>query len=205
MYDDVTVYAFVRWCRDRLRAMLGRGERGGSPAGRVGQEHRTARDRGLVRLVYGIARHPATRACVLPLDIIVFASRSLYERRLRGRVLVMDRYFYDSLADLATDGRLAWLYIALVLWLLPRPRVPIFVEVDAETAYARKREYALDYMRWRRSVYRRIFAAVPDAVFIENYDKGAALRALEAALDSRLDRSPISDEQATWSDSGTRR
>ena len=119
---------------------------------------------------------------MLPLDIIAFGCRSLYERRLCGRVLVMDRYFYDSLADLATDGRLAWLYIALVLWLLPRPRVPIFVEVDAETAYARKREYALDYMRWRRSVYRRIFAAVPDAVFIENYDKGAALRALEATV-----------------------
>ena len=40
------------------------------------------------------------------------------------------------------------------------PRVPIFVEVDAETAYARKHEYALDYMRWRRSVYRRILAGV---------------------------------------------
>lgn len=205
MYDDITVYALVRGCRDRLRATLGRSARGEVPAGAALAEPQVVRGRGLGRLVYGIARHPATRACVLPVDVGIFACRSLYERRVRGRVLVMDRYFYDSLADLATGGRLAWLYIALVLRLLPKPRVPILVDVTAETAYARKQEYPLAYARGRRAVYQRIFGAVPDPVFIQNYDKGKALLALEEVLSSRLDRSPIPGKQVSWSDSGTKR
>lgn len=184
MYDDITLYAFVRRCRDGLRKALGRDA---PPAGTVQGDERPGR--GVLGLiVYGIARHPAARACVLPLDVVLFVCRSLYERRVRRRVLIMDRYFYDSLADVATGGQLAWLYIAVVLRLLPRPRAPIFVEVSAETAYARKPEYPLDDMRRRRAVYQRIFAAVPRSVVIENYDRAAALRTLEDTLRARLDR-----------------
>ncbi|OGK95270.1 MAG: hypothetical protein A2X36_02410 [Elusimicrobia bacterium GWA2_69_24] len=205
MYDDITMYALARWCRDRVRAALGRRRRGGSPGGTVSADRRGGRGHLARRLVYAIARHPVTRACVLPLDVVAFACRSLYERRVRGRVLVVDRYFYDSLADLASDGRLAWLYIAVVLRLVPRPAAPVFVDVTPETAYARKQEYPVDYMHWRRGVYRRIFAAVPGALVIENYDGQAALEALEVTLGARLGPPVSSGELVTWNDSGSRR
>ena len=206
MYDDVTLYAFARWLRDRLWAALGFG--GHAPAATAAGPQGAAQPaapRGLARLAYAVVRHPLTRACVLPLDVVVFACRNQYERHLRRRVLIMDRYFYDSLADLAGEGRVPWLYIAGVLRFLPRPRASIFVDVDAETAYVRKREYEPEYMRWRRTVYQRIFAVVPGAVVIENYDRAATGRKLEQLVDHCLDDHAASRGLMTWNGSGTKR
>jgi len=90
MYDDIALYAFVRACCNGMRRLVRRGPgRRPTSAGELASQRSEGGALGLVRqIVYGIARHPASRVCVLPLDVLIFLARSVYERRIRGRVLI---------------------------------------------------------------------------------------------------------------------
>ena len=107
------------------------------------------------------------------------ASRA-YLERARGRVLIMDRYFYDTLVDL-TNGR-PGPWTRLLERLTPRPTVPVFLDITPEESFRRKREFTIDYLRRRADAYRRVFDRVPNAVRLPNDDlertKAALLRAI---------------------------
>jgi len=102
----------------------------------------------------------------------------------------MDRFFYDTLADVA-DGT-DWGFVRAVLWLLPTPGLPILLVVDPETAFARKGEYSPEYLSWRLSVYREIFGHVRCPVLMENEGLEDACGELEAAVGRRLGASEVS-------------
>jgi len=77
----------------------------------------------------------------------------------RANVVVCDRYLFDSLVDLATDlgeppevaaQRLRRWYCRL----LPQPETVALLDLDPETAYARKPDIpSLSYLAARRALY----------------------------------------------------
>ena len=82
-------------------------------------------------------------------------------------VLVMDRYFFDSLANLLAATDLARPYVSCFLKLVPTPEVAVLLDVAPRTAFGRKQEYPLEYLRRRRSAYQKIFARVETALVVD--------------------------------------
>lgn len=132
------------------------------------------------------------RLCIYPLDVLLFLARRLYAERLKGRVLIMDRYFYDTLVDVS-GGRKG--YAARLLWLLtPEPTLPVYLDISAEEAHARKPEHGVEYLRRRRLSYRGVVRRVPDMLVLEaGDDLGSTRRSLEKRVLELLSARPASE------------
>ena len=185
IYDHVGLYPAIRLIRDRL--MGGRGTdimSASTDPDRLGT--RVPRRSGPLGLALAVLRSRFMKRCVLLIDLTVLAAFRAWIELLNRRVLILDRYVYDSLADVL-DGR-RWGFASLVLKLAPVPDLPVFIDVPPEIAFKRKGEYTVEYMRARRAVYRRIFAGVEESVTLENSDLAACAERLLAHARQRLER-----------------
>lgn len=183
--DQVGVYAFLRGLRDRLRGGGARVEAlaPGAPDPKSQKLQRPAPHgiRGaLSRLRTALLWNKGLRSLLYPLDLTIFVCYRAYLERAKGRVLIMDRYFYDTLVDL-TNGR-PGPWTRLLERLTPRPTVPVFLDITPEESYRRKREFTIEYLSRRADAYRRVFDRVPNAVRLSNDDlertKAALLQAI---------------------------
>src|SRR5205823_11183058 len=168
MNDHVGVYASLR----RLRNQLGGAPPRNDGAGALGR----VRD----VLVWG----KLIRRVIFPLDLLLFLVYRLYHEYIRRRVVIMDRYFYDTLVDVA-DGR-HWGVLRLLQRLTPTPDVAVLLDVGPEESYARKRDYPVDYLRDRWLAYRTVFPWVRGALVIKNDDLHAAQLAVARLVGERL-------------------
>lgn len=189
MYDDIALYSFLRSIRNRIKGVKGAGVHAegitlsGQPQAMVDKNNSSW----LVRLIYGVARSPFVRRCVYFFDLLILLAVRFHEEKIKKNVLILDRYFYDSLADVAGRGWWNWMYIKFFLFIIPIPDVPVFVDATADQAFARKAEYPIDYLKRRRIVYEKIFALVHRSVVIPNNDLNVALQALEASVNCVAD------------------
>jgi len=173
MYDDIALYSIAR----RLRHAVG----GQAHPDQHPEDPRTDQRSGTA---YRVARMPFVRRLSFIGDLIVLLGHRFWHELLWCRVIILDRYVYDSLADVA-DGR-RWGYVRSWMRVVPTPDVPVLVDVDPDVAFERKQEYSPAYLAWRRTVYLWIFARVPRAVIIRNDDLDRASAELIATVLRRL-------------------
>lgn len=173
--DHVGLYAYLRFIRDRLigaptpaRQPLARGRLGA-------RAH---------RLRNSVLWSKTLRRLIYPIDVVVFLVYRLFVEKLGRRVLIMDRYFYDTLVDVA-DGR-SWGWLRLLERLTPTPDLPVFLDISPEESYARKGEYSVPYLRARAAAYGAVFPWVGSAVVIANRELDATIHTLEQLLSERL-------------------
>lgn len=188
MNKDIGLYAYLRNIRDAIKDRAGTVTRespveGGSPpnARRPGRAKRA-----LLEARRRIIWNKPVRRWVDLGDLALFLAYRLYIERLRGRVLIMDRYFYDRLADQA-DGR-RWKYLRWFAGITPVPDVPVLVEVSPEEAFGRKGEYSVESMTSRRAIYREIFSWVPGSAILPNDELETAVETLQQLVGSRMNR-----------------
>lgn len=187
MNKDVGLYAYLRNIRDAFK-----GQRSTpasptvTPADNSAPREPGRAKRALLDLRRRIIWNKPLRRWVDLGDLALFLVYRLYVERIRGRVLIMDRYFYDRLADQA-DGR-RWKYLRWFSGITPVPDVPVLVEVSPEEAFGRKGEYSIESMALRRANYREIFGWVPNSVILPNDDLEAAVETLEQIVRSRMNR-----------------
>src|SRR5207249_2574453 len=151
------VYAYLRALRDRVRGGEGPVPSNGSPE---------EPSRGL-RAVYRRVRNAVLwnkplRRLIYPVDLLVFLVYRVYVEKLRKQVLVMDRYFYDTLVDVAYDRSWGWLH--LLQRITPTPDLAVFLDITPEESFARKGEYSVPYLQRRATAYRQVFRRVPGVV-----------------------------------------
>lgn len=184
--DDVGIYAFVRTIRDRLRGRRPVELAPGTPDPKSQKLQRAAPTgwRGVARRVRTaiIWNKPARRLLYLA-DLAIFQCYRFWLETVRGRVVVMDRYFYDTLVDV-TNGR-PRLWTRLLERLTPEPTVPVFLDITPEESFRRKREFSVDYLKQRADVYHNVFARVPGAVRLVNTDLERTKAALLDVLHQR--------------------
>ena len=187
MNKQVGLYAYVRTIRDAfLRLLRGRNTSPGSTADKAAVKPSTRAQEMLAELRYRIIWGKSLRRFVDLVDLLTFQFYRFYLERVRGRVIIMDRYFYDRMADLA-DGR-RWQYLRWFSRIVPVPDVAVFIDVPPEEAFARKGEFSVEAMRRRRETYREIFGWVPGSAVIPNDDRDRALKELESVVAERLGR-----------------
>ncbi|HVH69051.1 MAG TPA: hypothetical protein VM716_14375 [Gemmatimonadales bacterium] len=184
--DHVGLYAYLRVLRDRISgAPAGNGGAGGPPPGngeRPGAAHGL---RGAYRRIRNaILWNKPLRRLIYPLDLLVFLGYRFYVETLRNRVLVMDRYFYDTLVDVAYDR--AWGWLRLLQRITPTPDLAVFLDITPEESFARKGEYSVPYLQRRALAYREVFKHVPRVVALPNSDFDATARTLEGLALERL-------------------
>jgi hypothetical protein len=187
---DVGVYAAARRLRDGLARLVrpSSARPAGAPAS-VAETPTVAAARGgigvmLRRIRNAIVWSKIVRRVIYPIDVVVFLCYRLYIEGIHRRVLIMDRYFYDILVDVASGRRWGW-----IRWLeriTPTPTLPLLLETGPEEAYARKGEYSVEYLRGRWMAYRKVFPWVRGGVRLRNDDRDAARAALWQVVLERL-------------------
>lgn len=186
MNKEVGLYAYLRRGRDRLKRVLSlrrppAAENDAEPA--IASVHE--KPGALSKLSRQVIWNKSLRRWVDLGDLATFLLYRLLIEKVRGEVLIMDRYFYDRMADVA-DGR-RWRYLRWFSRITPTPDVAVLVEVSPEEAFSRKGEYSVSSMTARRQTYHQIFGWVPTAVMLPNDDVRDASRKLEQLVFDRLD------------------
>jgi hypothetical protein len=162
------VYAYLRRVRDALLGSPGR-------ALPRAQRARTVRN--------AIVWNRTLRWCVYPIDLLIFALYRIYAEKVTKRVLVMDRYFYDTLVDISRGSERG---NRLLQALTPVPDVAVLVDVPPEKAFLRKLEYSLEYLSERWPVYQSVFSRVPGGVRVPNVEPESARRMLWRVVTARM-------------------
>lgn len=184
--DEVGVYAVLRLLRDRL---LGRSQQELAPgvADPRSQKIRRPRERGLRGRLSSwrtaILWNKPLRRLLYPIDLVIFTCYRAYLERFRGRVLIMDRYFYDTLVDVTNGYDRLW--TRLLERLTPSPTVPVFLDISPEESFRRKGEFSVEYLRRRYEAYHHVFQRVPRAVRIVNDDLDATKATLLRVVNDR--------------------
>ncbi len=200
MANDVGVYAYTRMLRDAVTGLVPRsnGAHDGPAAvasaagtkeeGRPGRIGTTLR-----RIRNAIVWSTIIRRLIYPVDLVVFLCYRAYIEGIRQRVLIMDRYFYDTLVDVSGRGGgegggtgARWAWIRLLKLITPTPTLPVLLDIGPEESYARKGEYSVEYLRHRWLAYQQVFPWVRACVRIPNDDLATAKAALRRAVRERL-------------------
>jgi thymidylate kinase len=189
MNDHVGVHAYLRQLRDLVR---GNGARREPLAANGWEDLEASRaaaspvtlKRLVGRLRYRVVWNKSLRRVIYPVDLLVFLMYRLYVEKLSNRVLIMDRYFYDTLVDVSTERTRVW--TRLLERLTPTPTVPVLLDITPEESYARKAEYSVEYLRRRWMAYKRVFRRVPAPVVLANYDFDASKATLRKVVMERL-------------------
>lgn len=161
MTYDVGLLAAAMAVRNRLRTR----PHDGRHAPPVEARHLDSRWK---RLRYAVVWNKTARRIIYLVDLGIFAVYRFYIERVRGRVLIMDRYFYDTLVDVA--GPRSWGWARVLSWITPTPHLPVLLDTSPEVAFARKSEFSIEYLARRAVDYRRVFGWVPSAVVLDNVD-----------------------------------
>jgi thymidylate kinase len=171
MNEHIGLYAYLRALRNRVAVP--------PPPETPGERPPTA----VRRIRRAILWNKPLRRWIYLLDLCVFLCYRTLIERIRGNVLIMDRYFYDTLVDVS-DGR-RWRWVRLLKRITPTPRVPIFLDIGAEESFHRKGEYSVEYLRRRQLAYRKVFEWVPSAAHVVSTDLEHTCAAVWQAVSER--------------------
>jgi len=136
------------------------------------------------RLRIAIVWSKPLRRLLYALDLLVFWGYRLYLEKGKRQILIMDRYFYDTLVDVS-DGR-NWFWIRVLQRITPTPEVPVFLDIGPEESFRRKGEYSVPYLRKRWDAYKTVFPWVRSGVTLANGDLNDAKAVLQRVVMERL-------------------
>lgn len=187
--DHLGIHAYLRMLRDRLRNRSRAELTPGIPDPRSQKSRRPAPG-GVPGVLYRLRTmllwNKVMRRVFYPVDLLIFLGYRAYLEWLGGRVLIMDRYFYDTLVDLTPSTPRLW--NRMLQKLTPAPTISVWLDVSPEESFRRKGEFSVEYLRRRQRAYQDVLAAVPSLVRIANTNLESTKAALLSAIASRQDQ-----------------
>lgn len=166
MNYDVGVYPALRFLARKTRrrsTSRANGKPGGKHAPRE-QAYAGRFSSGAAKLRYKLVWNKGLRFVIYPLDVLIFLFYRFYIEKVNGQVLIMDRYFYDTLVDVTGAGKS--LPLRFLSWLTPTPNLGVYLDVSPEKAFARKNEYSVDYLNSRRLLYQKLMSGLPGVLVL---------------------------------------
>ena len=182
MNYDVGLYSLLRFARTKFAKTNGRTAQTHAPRDRAFENDFQTKT---AKLRYKLVWHKGLRFLIYPLDVLIFLFYRLYVERMNRRVLIMDRYFYDTVVDI-TGARPSF-QTRLLSWLTPAPDLSIYLDCNAEKAFRRKNEYSVDFLNHRRLSYQNLIAGLPRMVVIStDQDLDSTQLTLAGAVRERM-------------------
>jgi thymidylate kinase len=187
MYYDIGVYACLRFLVQQTVGRIG-----GRSEKRTLQTHapREQCHKGkfrsrIARLRYQLAWNKSLRIVVYPLDVLIFLLYRFYVEKLHRQILIMDRYFYDTLVDVT--GARSSFRLRFLSWLTPTPSLPVYLDISPENAFLRKSEYSVAYLSGRRLSYQKLISELPKVLVLSTeQDLEITRRSLTSAIRERM-------------------
>ena len=176
MYRDVGVYALGKAALEKLSKRRHGSRRRETAAGA------SLPGKGFAQ---SMVWNKTLRMFVYPLDLLIFVVYRLYVEGMKGHVLIMDRYFYDTLVDVSAErgGRIA----RLLARLTPTPSVPVLLDISPCAAFARKGEHSMGSLERKREAYKYVFPNGGRGLMLEgDKDIRENLLAVEAVVSERM-------------------
>jgi thymidylate kinase len=174
LMTHVGLYAYAQYMRNRLFGVR-------EKPWELDEQTREIRHKSLThRIRAAILWSKVLREIMYPIDLVLFLAYRFYIETVCGRVLIMDRYFYDRLVDMANDRN--WPVLRFLHGLTPTPDIAFLLDVPPEQAYARKREQPFSYLERRWRAYKVVFPWIPTAVVLGNQNIQAAESGLYRAV-----------------------
>ncbi|MEK6282929.1 MAG: hypothetical protein AABN95_21435 [Acidobacteriota bacterium] len=165
MYYDVGVFGTLRRLVERTTVGNKRINNAGSEQVKAPPARpQTILRRRIMRLRYRVVWNKQLRLLLYPIDVFIFLWYRFYVETLGKQILIMDRYFYDTLADVTENkksnrGR-------VLSWLAPTPDLPIYLKISPEAAFARKGEFSVDRLNRRWLSYQNVTPWIPKLVVL---------------------------------------
>ncbi len=156
MNYDVGLYSLLRYLSKKRSGGSNEPQTDHGPRDRAFEGKFSSRS---AKLRYLLVWNKGFRAIIYPLDVLIFLGYRLYVEKVNQQVLIMDRYFYDTLVDLT--GAQRTLRTRLLSWLTPTPNLSIYLDCNPENAFVRKQEYSIDYLKGRRLSYLKLISNLP--------------------------------------------
>ncbi len=97
------------------------------------------------------------RQATYVIDLVTLCLVRIYWEGFRRKLVVMDRYIYDSLANLHDTNKIAVGFMKLFARLAPAPTIAFFMDAEPAVAFARKPEYPPEYYDERALAYRDLW------------------------------------------------
>jgi thymidylate kinase len=205
MNDHIGIHAYARMLRDavlrgrnRLHARSKTNGRpaakhsanGNTPEAAARRDARSSTPTGrwqstAKRIHDAIVWNHALRTALYPLDLLIFLLYRAWFERVRQRVVIMDRYFYDTLVDLSASRSARTL--RLLQRLTPTPALAVLLDISPEESFARKGEYSVPYLRRRHVAYHQVLPRVSTHLVVHNDDFTTTRCVLSMALRQRSD------------------
>lgn len=187
MNYDIGLYSVLRFLARKAMGGDGGHANGGPVEGHAPREQAYVgrfSTRG-AKLRYKLVWNKGLRVLIYPLDVLIFLFYRVYIEKLGGHVLIMDRYFYDTLVDVT--GARRSLRLRVLSWLTPTPNLKVYLDVSPEKAFARKNEYSVDYLKSRRLSYQKLMAELPGVLVLStNQDLDTTRLKVTSAVRERM-------------------
>lgn len=187
MNYDIGLYSLLRFLARKTMGGDGRHANWGPGEGHAPREQAYAGrfSTRAAKLRYRLVWNKGLRVLIYPLDVLIFLFYRLYIEKLGRQVLIMDRYFYDTLVDVT--GAQRSLRLRFLSWLTPTPNLKVYLDVSPEKAFARKNEYSVDYLNNRRLSYQKLMAGLPGVLVLStNQDLATTRLKVTSAVRERM-------------------
>jgi thymidylate kinase len=111
---------------------------------------------------------------------------------LRGRLVIFDRYVYDSWINRKPAGvwqRFRW---SLLNAAWPTPDLVILLDAPGKVLFARKHEHTIEWLEQQRASYRSLAMTLPQMIIVDAEQSAAAVTSsvIEAINEGRVDILP---------------
>ena len=167
VYDDLSIYAFMRKIRSVIYSISGL---------ELDEEMNSKKK------TYIAFRGKYLKRFFLLFDIILVYIVKYYFM-IRGKILILDRYFFDYLMEVTDEIRI---YQKVFCFLFPEPSISFFIETPPKIAFSRKGEYDIETLINRRKIYKKIFQLRPPVFFIENNNLNKAKRKIIEIVEKNI-------------------
>jgi thymidylate kinase len=189
MYGQVSLYGIIRNCRDLLFKSAKQSNyidlsNHDKIRAAISETDAPLVEGRFQQIIVKLLRKNCVKRIVFVIDLFILIIFRFIIERINKNIFILDRYFYDFLADVAEGDK--WFYTRIFLSLAPTPSIPIFIDVSAEESFRRKGEYSVRHLQKRRKVYAHIFQWVEEMIFVPNDNLDLTVSIIEDEVIKKL-------------------
>jgi len=174
IYFDISIYGIIR-------KIIPRSDKKKTAIQSKNQNNNTMKETISNKLLL-FFRNKFTKLIIIYLDALISWVYVLYYCYIRKKILILDRYYYDFLIDIGLEGININKHYKYLSKIYPKPRLPIYIDINPSEAWNRKHEYNVEYLKEKRKYYNTIFRMNNNSLIIYNDDIDSTINKIIACL-----------------------